>query len=175
MYKNDARRLSRGVRKRRNNLGPSRTRRSFAASFSSLAFRPRPARVHANAAESHGLLSPVDLRYRDTPSGACAHRFLRGRSKVAEGTGFNSTPVVPTSRWISRSLRAIYLDTVSSRSVAQSSSGVHYRPAIIYRPQAAGSMQIASYKMRVARSRVDVALPPIHAGTKINRAIVSRT
>lgn len=29
--------------------------------------------------------------------------------------------------------------------------------------------------MRGARSRVDVALPPIHADAKINRAIVSRT
>jgi len=36
-------------------------------------------------------------------------------------------------------------------------------------------MQITSYKMRGARSRVDVAHPPIHAGTKINRAIVSRS
>lgn len=36
-------------------------------------------------------------------------------------------------------------------------------------------MQITWYKMRGARSRVDVALPPIHADAKINRAIVSRT
>lgn len=48
---------------------------------------------------SLGLLSPVDLHYRDTPSAVYAsslsgakrraHCFLRGRSKVAEGAAFN--------------------------------------------------------------------------------------